>query len=323
MTHHILSKTSQVLVPDRILAQLETFCATASGREISGVGMVRYAPPNIEIVEVWALAGGSEVFTQIQPEHLAELLEMGVDLSKVKLWWHRHPVGNGVPGPHNWSSTDENTCTKEPLGSTPDMVKWSVSIVRTPFGWVGRMDDYRKEVAFHLPVQQALSPNDHLAIHAMMPREVYGGSATGSSRGTANNTEPDWMRVRGADAKLVKQMQDQARQLPLLRSLFPKGRKAKKVRHMLRTAGVTEGDYAAIRNDLVSGSRPEVVAELYNVDLGLMCDVGIITKGEYNDARFRLKWWADHYAEMVSGEIAPDEVPQELQDRFYEEFGFA
>ena len=63
-----------------------------------------------------------------------------------------HPLGNGIPGPHNWSGTDEHTCTKEPLGGSPDLIGWSVALVRTPGGWVGRIDNHKTKQTRHLEV---------------------------------------------------------------------------------------------------------------------------------------------------------------------------
>jgi hypothetical protein len=64
----------------------------------------------------------------------------------------RHPLGTGVPGLHNWSGTDEHTIQVEPLGSPAALVGWSCSIVRTPKGWVGRIDNYKTGQTKHVPV---------------------------------------------------------------------------------------------------------------------------------------------------------------------------
>jgi hypothetical protein len=37
---------------------------------------------------------------------------------------------------------DENTARNEPLGTSPEFLDWSISMVRTPRGWVGRYDTY-------------------------------------------------------------------------------------------------------------------------------------------------------------------------------------
>lgn len=65
----------------------------------------------------------------------------------------RHPLGNGNPGPHNWSGTDEKTCTEEPLGSPAALTNWAAAIVITPKGWVGRIDSFKNgHKTLHLPV---------------------------------------------------------------------------------------------------------------------------------------------------------------------------
>jgi hypothetical protein len=74
------------------------------------------------------------------------------DAAGMKLWLHRHPVGNGIPGPHNWSGTDHDTCVNTPLGGIPELVKWSAAIVRTPRGWVGRLDNHIRKTTLHVPV---------------------------------------------------------------------------------------------------------------------------------------------------------------------------
>lgn len=73
----------------------------------------------------------------------------------------RHPVGDGNPGPHNWSGRDERTATQEPLGGVPQLVQWSCSIVLTPKGWVGRVD-------FYLPALRTY----HCAVEPNLPSEV-------------------------------------------------------------------------------------------------------------------------------------------------------
>lgn len=64
-------------------------------------------------------------------------------------------MGNGIPGQHNWSGTDESTIQLAPLGGVPEMVKWSVSMVLTLGGWVGRIDNHISHKTQHLDV----SPN--------------------------------------------------------------------------------------------------------------------------------------------------------------------
>jgi hypothetical protein len=77
-----------------------------------------------------------------------------------------------VPGPHCWSGTDENTIRYTPLGGIPELVKWSISIVRTPGGWVGRLDDHINDETVHMPVHPEL-PEDFIgAVHAMSPKRL-------------------------------------------------------------------------------------------------------------------------------------------------------
>jgi len=72
----------------------------------------------------------------------------------MKLWWHRHPLGDGLPGPHNWSGLDHETCTKFPFGMAAPGSGFTASIVRTPGGWAGRVDTYGpKARTVHLPVE--------------------------------------------------------------------------------------------------------------------------------------------------------------------------
>ncbi len=52
-------------------------------------------------------------------------------------------MGSSIPGPKNWSFTDHNTARNEPLGAAfPPTSGWSCSIVLTPTGWTGRVDEY-------------------------------------------------------------------------------------------------------------------------------------------------------------------------------------
>jgi hypothetical protein len=62
-------------------------------------------------------------------------------------------MGSGIPGPHNWSATDNNTILTAPLGGHPQMVRWSVSVVLTPAGWVGRVDNHLTQKTQHCTVE--------------------------------------------------------------------------------------------------------------------------------------------------------------------------
>lgn len=129
-------------------------CAHAAGQmEFSGFGFVRItANKDFEVYDFVPLDVGSYGWTEFGGKAILPLLDRE-DARNLKCWTHAHPVGNGVPGPHNWSGTDHNTCLNEPLGSTPQLVKWSISIVLTPGGWVGRYDNYVKKTTQHLEVE--------------------------------------------------------------------------------------------------------------------------------------------------------------------------
>jgi hypothetical protein len=150
----------KIVLEPQVLAYLETCVAMADGREVSGFGFVKLDRENNDFIvyDAVVLDIGSSGYTEIPSEKLLPLLDRE-DARNLKCWWHRHPIGSGVPGPHNWSGTDNNTARQEPLGSTPEMVKWSISIVRTPKGWVGRYDTYGPKGSLtHLEVEPSFAP---------------------------------------------------------------------------------------------------------------------------------------------------------------------
>lgn len=134
-----------------VALKLMTFANITRGAEFSGFGFVDVEGETIKVYDVVILDIGSEVFTDIKVEKMLELM-VRPDAKKMKLWFHRHPVGNGVPGPHNWSGTDNATIKEGPLGGLPDLVKWSCSAVLTPHGWVGRIDNHLKDTTAHIEV---------------------------------------------------------------------------------------------------------------------------------------------------------------------------
>jgi hypothetical protein len=131
-------------------------------REFSGFGFCEKEGDTIRIYDFVLLDVGSEVFTEIPTEKIIGLMGRP-DVGKMKVWVHAHPLGDGNPGQHNWSGTDENTIQHTPLGGIPELVKWSVSMVLTPRGWVGRIDNYVSQKTLHLPVEpQAAEAYDML-----------------------------------------------------------------------------------------------------------------------------------------------------------------
>lgn len=125
-------------------------CVEASwSKEFSGYGYARKVGPDWEVYDFRLMDIGSEVFTQfsIPFEELQR-----PDAANMKVWIHRHPLGNGIPGPCNWSGTDNRSIAISPLGTSPKLMQWSISIVLTPGGWVGRIDNHLTGKTKHLEV---------------------------------------------------------------------------------------------------------------------------------------------------------------------------
>lgn len=123
----------------------------ATRKEFSGFGFAKVVDGDLVVYDFELLNVGSEAYTEIKPEKILPLLNRP-DAKNLKVWIHRHPIGSGIPGPDNWSSIDEAACTREPLGSSPDLVSWSAAIVITPRGWVGRVDNHKQKRTIHCEV---------------------------------------------------------------------------------------------------------------------------------------------------------------------------
>jgi len=106
---------------------------------------------------------GSSGYTEIPVDMLMSEIYPRDDVANAKVWIHKHPVGNGKPGGHNWSHTDETTIQLEPLGGVPSIVKWSISAVRTPVGWVARFDNHEKRKVVHMEVDMGREYSDFAA----------------------------------------------------------------------------------------------------------------------------------------------------------------
>jgi hypothetical protein len=148
----------KIVIRPEVMYRLMAYAAITRD-EYSGFGFCERHPDQtgsggdiIDVYDFILLDVGSFTFTEIEPARVLPLLQRP-DRTKMKVWLHRHPMGNGIPGPHNWSGTDEMTIQKEPLGSTPELVNWSVSIVLTPGGFVGRIDNYKNHITQHLEVE--------------------------------------------------------------------------------------------------------------------------------------------------------------------------
>ena len=120
-------------------------------QEYSGFGWIQKIGDKMLVYDFELLHVGSEGFTDIKPEKFIALIDRP-DNQNMRLWLHKHPCGNGIPGSHNWSGVDHRTCTETPLGGIPEMMKWSAAIVHTPRGWVGRIENHLKKKTFHVPV---------------------------------------------------------------------------------------------------------------------------------------------------------------------------
>lgn len=131
--------------------------ALATRQEFSGLGFCELRKDVIWVYDFVLFDVGSEVFTEIPVSELMKLMERP-DYANMKVWLHRHPMGDGIPGAHNWSGTDESTIQLAPLGGVPELVKWSVSMVLTLGGWVGRIDNHITHKTQHLEVAPSVQP---------------------------------------------------------------------------------------------------------------------------------------------------------------------
>jgi hypothetical protein len=146
----------KITVDPQIMLQLEA-CTAATRMEFSGFGFVEKRENDFFIYDFVLLAAGTESYTEVDAEDLLELIERE-DAANMRVWIHRHPLGDGEPGLHNWSGRDNLTIETVPLGSIPEMVKWSLAMVRTPLGWAGRIDNHLTQKTVHLPVEPELKP---------------------------------------------------------------------------------------------------------------------------------------------------------------------
>ncbi len=156
----------KIVIKPEVYALLMDISHLTRGREFSGFGFCTHTKDTIEVYDFVMLDIGSEVFTEIPPEVILPLMDRS-DAGNMKVWLHKHPLGSGVPGPENWSGTDNNTILNEPLGGIPEAVKWSASIVLTPLGWVGRVDNYITKKTVHCGVE----PRSEAAVIVKQVRE--------------------------------------------------------------------------------------------------------------------------------------------------------
>lgn len=139
---------------------LETAVVQAGNLEVSGFGWIKREGDVLTIYDYCVLHVGSWGFTQIDHSIVAKLAERE-DAGNMKLWWHKHPI-------YGWSGTDEATIRDEPLGGIPELIQWSASMVRTPKGWIGRIDNHIHKITQHVEVEGF--PKDVIAVvESLMP----------------------------------------------------------------------------------------------------------------------------------------------------------
>jgi hypothetical protein len=142
----------KIILKPEVAINLEALAVQVNGMEFSGFGFCTREKDTLVVYDFVLMNVGSWGYTEIAPE---KILEMGKreDARNARVWVHRHPVGNGIPGPWNWSGTDEQTIRETPLGGIPELIQWSASIVRTPAGWVGRIDNHIQKTTVHVSVE--------------------------------------------------------------------------------------------------------------------------------------------------------------------------
>jgi len=151
----------KIILTDSVLATLGEALYRAKGNEFSGVGYVEKSGDDLIAYDVVILTTGTWGYVEIKPESLAPLV-LREDAQNLRLHLHAHPMGNGIPGKHNWSWTDEEQIQTMPLGSIPEMLRWSCSIVHTPKGWVGRIDNHITKKTVHVSVEPAAKDLDRV-----------------------------------------------------------------------------------------------------------------------------------------------------------------
>jgi len=122
--------------------------AAATRLEYSGFGFCERDGEDIFVYDFVLLDVGNDGYTEIDPKKILPLMERE-DRTNMRVWIHKHPITG-------WSSRDLQTILKEPLGSTPERVGWSVSIVLTPSGWIGRIDNYLKGITKDLEIEPSV-----------------------------------------------------------------------------------------------------------------------------------------------------------------------
>lgn len=141
----------KIIFKPEIMLALQTYVSIIN-TEFSGLGFVERKDGDLYVYDFALGDIGTYAETEIPTEILIELMKRP-DADKVKLWLHKHPMGTGKPGPENWSHTDNKTIREAPLGGIPELVGWSASVVFTPKGPVGRIDNHKTGKTMHCTVE--------------------------------------------------------------------------------------------------------------------------------------------------------------------------
>ncbi len=305
----VVDKDLTFIIPDGLLIHLETWISSAGGREVSGVGIMEKDPEakTFTLRKCWLMAAGSVAYTEIPGARMVKLIEEGVRPDQLKVWWHRHPVGNGIPGPHNWSGTDNNTIREEPFGIDPSMVKWLVSIVRTPRGWVGRYDSHVLKQTVHMSVKTKVSEKQYGAAADLIDRHIQ---AELQATMVVNQSVPTVTLPRrpghqyfppsesSDDSKVVDSRGQVLNSLGLKKGLdgFRPRHEANAdlapieggVENMLKIVGWSRKTYLAVMADM-SYERPEFVAFDHQVTLAAMHKLNLLTQDQLNQVLYYIQ----------------------------------
>lgn len=161
----------RIVLEPHVALYLETVGAQTRGLEFSGLGFIKIDGEDLVVYDVVLMDIGSEGFTEFDTAQIAALMQRE-DRQQMRLWFHCHPIGTGTPGPENWSGTDENTAVNTPLGGVPELVGWSAAIVRTPRGWVGRVDNHKTRQTLHVEVAGQVDQAGFDSISRLVARKV-------------------------------------------------------------------------------------------------------------------------------------------------------
>jgi len=194
------------MTPD-VFLRLSMVESVVGKREYSGYGFVTIEKNGDEtyfrVYDVVLLDVGSTGWTEFNSRAILDVLNRE-DAANMKIWFHRHPVGNGKPGPQNWSGTDENTCLNEPLGCPdPDKVKWALAMVLTPGGWVGRLDQFKdgKHKTTHLPVKVEINSDIVQKAKELLEAQVKQEKATVALQIPELEAPPEYIDILEGHAK--------------------------------------------------------------------------------------------------------------------------